>query len=500
MNRIQKIIPILMAGLLHVGYSADVVIDGGITLTNSGGSSNCDFLVVGSNTANNGYVLDNGGTLCNASTGYIGYAGSSTNNQVLVNGGTWSNATDVYLGFSGNAGFNRIIVTNGGVWKGNGIIRVGMVSCASNYILITGSNSVWTNNGSFRQGYSGNHNILELNDGAKAYFNSASFNFAVGYGSYDNEVVVNGTNTILDCSSGTAPACLVGTYGIGNNKLIVENGGYIHARYIQVAPLENNTNNQLIITGNGSRLTCDSYIELSFGGRSSSIIVSNGGTLAVNDTLGMRVFHTNNVITIDGTGSVFSNRYTLNLGLLGGKTNELRICNGGYVYALSNAIGQGASAEANVERIYGNGSVLETKGVYIGENGGGVNGMVISNGGRVTGITNLVVADTSYVTNYVSGYSGGLDLRSNCALSVNGQISIVYCGRIYEPGIYWGLRWAGNHTTELENARTAGNLSWNDGSLGPFDRGRVGIYYDPVTTNTYVGYVAGAGGTMVTVH
>ncbi|MDD5482157.1 MAG: hypothetical protein PHP98_00690, partial [Kiritimatiellae bacterium] len=155
-----------------------------------------------------------------------------------------------------------------------------------------------------------------------------------------------------------------------------------------------------------------------------------------------------------------------------------------------------ASDGGNVERIEGNGSILETSRLFISPEGGEANGVVISNGARVAGLTNLVIGDSGYVTNYLSGYSGGLDLQSNCEASVSGKIRIVYTRRKNEAGVYWGLRWGGDHTAELEALKSAGYLEWDDSALGPFDRGQTRIYYDSAETNTYVGYKSGADGTM----
>ncbi len=92
--------------------------------------------------------------------------------------------------------------------------------------------------------------------------------------------------------------------------------------------------------------------------------------------------------------------------------------------------------------------------------------------GTVFTVTNSVflagptAANRGRILTTVAGAPAGLDLAANATLSVN---SGIISNRFLNPSafrpVYWGLRWAGDHTNELETLRIAGKLAWSTNDL-----------------------------------
>ena len=115
------------------------------------------------------------------------------------------------------------------------------------------------------------------------------------------------------------------------------------------------------------------------------------------------------------------------------------------------------------------------------------NGLIVSNGGVVLIKGTVTINADSYVTNYVTHYSGGLDL-SGSTLTLVGGLNVNFVGAPVSTGLFWGLRWSGNHTNTLQGYKNSGVLVVNDSSLPSYLQGKVSIFYDSI--NTYVGFIA----------
>ena len=70
------------------------------------------------------------------------------------------------------------------------------------------------------------------------------------------------------------------------------------------------------------------------------------------------------------------------------------------------------------------------------------------------------------VLNTVSASPGGLDLGPAATLAVSqGLISVVFQDPLRDHLPYWGLRWAGDHTNELQALASAGKLTWSESGI-----------------------------------
>ena len=127
-------------------------------------------------------------------------------------------------------------------------------------------------------------------------------------------------------------------------------------------------------------------------------------------------------------------------------------------------------------------------------------GLIIQDGGRVPVASAVTIGAGDYVTNYVQGSSGGLDLGSSGTLTVNGNVNIVFQNWPRgSSGPVWGLRWQGDHVSDLNTLRSSGKLTWDDSGMGPFGQGRASICRD--ATYTYVGFLNGCPkGALITVY
>ncbi len=92
--------------------------------------------------------------------------------------------------------------------------------------------------------------------------------------------------------------------------------------------------------------------------------------------------------------------------------------------------------------------------------------------GTVFAVTNSVAvhgptaANRGRILTTVAGAPAGLDLASDATLSVQlGVISNLFLNPTAYAPVYWGLRWAGDHTNDLETLRGAGKLVWNATSV-----------------------------------
>jgi len=107
----------------------------------------------------------------------------------------------------------------------------------------------------------------------------------------------------------------------------------------------------------------------------------------------------------------------------------------------------------------------------IGADGAGSEGLLHLDGTKLEITDSMVLKGEGKVTTNVNGISCGLDLSADATLTVadGGLIKIVFKrpkpGR---EGVYWGLRWKGDHVAELQSlaAGETPRLTWDDTSLG----------------------------------
>lgn len=116
--------------------------------------------------------------------------------------------------------------------------------------------------------------------------------------------------------------------------------------------------------------------------------------------------------------------------------------------------------------------------------------LTLSDGARlcVKGAFNSARSYDSMV-NTVRGTSGGLDLDAQATLSLTARYAMTFYNPLpTQRGVYWGLRWPGNHAAALAALSLANKISWDDTTyLTGENRDKVQIFYDPVTHCTYIG-------------
>jgi hypothetical protein len=113
-------------------------------------------------------------------------------------------------------------------------------------------------------------------------------------------------------------------------------------------------------------------------------------------------------------------------------------------------------------------------------------GTVFSVSGAVT-VDGPTVANKGRILTTVTNAPAGLDLGASATLTVNqGLVNIVFKDPVESVPVYWGLRWAGNHTNELKTLQSASKLTWDASAVvNPRVNLPVGIFVD--NNVTYVG-------------
>lgn len=149
---------------------------------------------------------------------------------------------------------------------------------------------------------------------------------SIGYSSTanSNSVLVSGSGSLWN-NQGTLT---VGVYGSGNS-LVITNGGAVYiSSTVMIGRNSTANNNSVLVSGNGSVLSTGYGLYL---GRSSSRVVINDGGAVISSraTIG-NGGGSNNSVVVSGTGSVWNNQRSLNVGV-SGSGNSLVIDNGGSV-------------------------------------------------------------------------------------------------------------------------------------------------------------------------
>ena len=87
------------------------------------------------------------------------------------------------------------------------------------------------------------------------------------------------------------------------------------------------------------------------------------------------------------------------------------------------------------------------------------------NGTVYTPKTRLTVGPRGTVDTRITGASGGLDIPATATVAITGTVSIIFEQDPAASGLYYGLRWEGNHVADLEALHAAGGLVWDDTAL-----------------------------------
>jgi T5SS/PEP-CTERM-associated repeat protein len=340
-------------------------------------------------------LIQGGGVLSNG-TGSLGYYSNSINNSVLVTdpGSIWSNLDDVYVGVNGYG--NSLVISNGGRVVsgplGQGVDVVGQsASSSNNSVAVTGAGSIWNETVNYLMlGYFGGGNTLLIGHGGQVFASRTIVGDEPG--STNNSILVTDSGSVWSNAMGLS----VG-YRSAGNAMTITNGGKVYDATAIVgngAQTPSSSNNTVRVTGTGSLWNNSGSLNIGFYGPSNLLVISGGGQVAgLSGFVGSQ--SGSNAALVTDPGSLWNNTGSLCVGYYG-PDNSLVISNGaqvinssGYVgYYNSAAFGGGSS---NSVRVVDDG-VWQNNVLYVGYQGS--SNSVVVTGGSVYA-TNLVVGAAS---------------------------------------------------------------------------------------------------------
>jgi T5SS/PEP-CTERM-associated repeat protein len=438
---------------LHVGESGSgsqvvvsnsgVVFAGGQSIVgkNAGANSNAVTLTGGSSTwqayggfnlgvsgAFNRLVLTNGGTLrVSGDVGRIGLGANSNSAIVTGAGSIWSNQFDLLVG-DGSRG-NSLVVTNGGsAISSNGLIGAGIFGY-SNLAVVTGAGSLWTNTGTVTVGARGSSNQLTVAGGAKVVGAIG----LIGSDAGRNFALLSDTGTKWLLSSNLC----VGSNG-GFNTLMISNGAVVQNGFGFIGTGVSSSSNVVTVTGSGSTWSNKQDLFVGLFGSSNRLLVSNGGVVrSANATLrGTAGPNNDNQLIVTGTGSVFSADIELDVGFVGAG-NRMVVSNGATLKTGFADIGVATSSN-NEMVVTGPGTTwTNSSDLYVGGVSTG-NRLIISNSAEILEQTfNVIVGLAATATNNRMIVDGGTLRVPNVGsvLEVRGGTNVLNAGLIDVNGL-----------------------------------------------------------------
>lgn len=269
--------------------------------------------------------------------------------------------------------------------------------------IISGVTSNWS--GSYFVGGIADALVVEnggvLNDGGATVGNSF---VATG-----DSVLVTGTGSVWSNNN----RVFIGASGSGNS-LVISNGGYVLALIDGAFVGENSgsNSNRVLVTDSGSVWDIRQNFMLGQNGDNSSLVISNGGMVAVGESsfIGSAASSSNNNVLVTGSGSVWSNALSLDVGASGG-ANSVVISNGGQVVDSTGYVGENSGSSNNAVRVV-DGGVWQNNAVYVGYQG---SSNVLEVAGGSVGATNLTVGFSSALCNNLLQLDSGSVIVTNAA-------------------------------------------------------------------------------------
>ncbi|HTS18396.1 MAG TPA: hypothetical protein VMP11_12545 [Verrucomicrobiae bacterium] len=207
------------------------------------------------------------------------------------------------------------------------------------------------------------------------------------------------TNTINGVSSNWPGLYLVG-YTNSSDALLIVNGGAFFSSSSFVGGFTGGPvltgNNSALVSGSGSAWTGNSFFCLGFSAPGNTMTVTDGATVSgYFSVIGYQTTSSNNALLITGAGSTWSNT-SITVGYLA-SGNSLTIANGARELGLSGAIGDGAagsSASNNMTTVTGTGSQWsETGSIAVGITSGN-NTLLVSAGAHVVAGSGFIGAQS----------------------------------------------------------------------------------------------------------
>ncbi len=393
------------------------------TVTGSGSLwSNRNDLYVGYVGSANRLLVTNGGVVSDNS-GILGIDAASGGNEAVVtgSGSVWTNRASAFVGFSGSV--NRLTVTNNGTLLASNNVIVGNASGSvsnllwlvaggvvtngrsgvvglnaganGNLALLSGSSSRWVSGDDFLVGSNGSFNQLVVSNGAMLI--NADGELGQAPGSSNNLAWITGAGSLWT----NRGILTVGFYGPGNT-LVVSNGATLANLSAALASKTASSSNLIWVTGSGSLWDTANSCTVGSEGPANTLVVSNGATVICGGSsacvVGTFISSSNNVIWVTGSGSVWTNRQSLNLGQSGG-ANLLVISNNAAVFIGGSATVGEFSSSTN------NHLIVEGANLF-GTNAG--QGILDVRRGRLDFNGGAIAANFLFVTNNGSAFTNSI--------------------------------------------------------------------------------------------
>lgn len=360
------------------------------------------------------FVLQ-GGTVIAGSTILGNVVGSR--GALTLEGGVWSNSANLFLGNAINSGGHNLLLTNGAkLFSSVGTVG-NDTSSHNNRATITGAGSRWDNTGLLKVGYRGTNNQLHVLNGG---------------------VVASGSGIVGDNSGSEQSAWVAGSGSLWTNSgdltigntlgsgsaLHISDSGKVYSANGTIGFASTTSNNLVVVDGNGSVWINSVTNFVGDAGSFNRLLITNGGLVqAAGAVIGNRGGASNNLVVVTDSGSVWSNTGPLTVGNFSGggvgRDNQLVITNGGKVYSGGGTLGAGLGANNNAVLVDGAGSEWNNTGNLLVGKGTG-NSLTIISGGLVANAGATIGGDTGADANSVM-VSGPGSVWSNTGAVVVGQ-------------------------------------------------------------------------------
>jgi T5SS/PEP-CTERM-associated repeat protein len=191
----------------------------------------------------------------------------------------------------------------------------------------------------------GTTNITSSTNYANTYIGSNST-------ASNNLLNVYGSGVVLSNSANV----FVGYEG-SDNSLVISNEASVVNQFGVIGYTNNSSNNSVQVTGTNSSWTNETLIIGNKGSSNSLVISNNAGIVSSNGFIGSSATSSNNIVTIIGANSTWTNTLNLRVGL-DGSSNSLVVSDGGLVSNSGVVVGQNFASSNNTVLVEGLGSTL----------------------------------------------------------------------------------------------------------------------------------------------
>ena len=370
--------------------------NGSGSLTLSGGSIVAEKLFVTNNGAGftNSLFAFNFGTL------------TTLSNSTLVSPGSFQIGTS-----SGQTAEWRMLGGTTTITNLGGTVSVGGGN-AIGRVIVDGPATMWSNKTLVRISSSSGGSEVVVTNGAQV--SSGGLQLGNGFGENGNRLLITGSNSAW-ADTDTSQALGLST---ASNRLSVLNGGSFSGSLFSIGALATATNNILIVSNTGSRVSLSGFLRVGDNGAANQMLILGSGRLSSDSaSIGQEATANKNLALVSGTGSVWSNTTTLTVGF-NGSSNQLNINNGGAAISSGLIVGARSAAQGNTVNLTG-GSLTVTN--TLGNADADIRrGTVTLNTGTVT-VNNLIVTNNSQ--SFFNLLAGTLNV-SAAAVS-NGQTFVI---------------------------------------------------------------------------